>query len=46
MLVPEKLKRGDTVAIIAPSSPILEKDNEYIEESKRILESVRIKCRI
>lgn len=44
MLIPEKLKRGDTVVIIAPSSPILDKDNEYIEKSKKMLESVRIKC--
>ena len=40
MLIPEKLRRGDTVVIIAPSSPILEKDKEYIEKSKRMLESV------
>ena len=44
MLIPEKLRKGDTVVIIAPSSPILEKDNIYIEESKKMLESVRIKC--
>ena len=44
MLVPQKLKKGDTVVVIAPSSPILEKDKEYIEESKKMLESVRIKC--
>ena len=44
MLIPEKLRRGDTVAVISPSSPILEKDSTYIEESKKMLESVRIKC--
>lgn len=44
MLIPEKLRKGDTVAIVAPSSPILEKDNEYIEKSKKMLESVRTKC--
>lgn len=40
MLLPEKLRRGDTVIVIAPSSPIEEKDKEYIEESKKMLESV------
>lgn len=40
MLLPEKLRRGDTVVIIAPSSPILEKDKEYIEKSKEMLVSV------
>lgn len=40
MFVPKKLTRGDTVAIIAPNSPILDKDKEYIEESKKMLESV------
>ena len=44
MLVPEKLKRGDTIVVVSPNSTILEKDKEYIEESKRMLESVRIKC--
>ena len=44
MLIPEKLRKGDTVAIVAPSSQILEKDNEYIEKSKKMLESVRTKC--
>lgn len=46
MLVPENLKKGDTVVVISPSSPISEKDKEYIEDSKRMLESVRIKCRV
>lgn len=43
MLIPEKLKKGDTVVVISPSSPILEKDKEYIEESKIMLESVGLK---
>ena len=42
MFIPEKLRKGDTVVIVSPNSPILEK--EYIEKSKSMLESVRIKC--
>ena len=44
MFVPEKLKAGDTVVVVSPNSTILEKDREYIEKSKKMLESVRIKC--
>ena len=40
MVVPEKLRRGDTVVVASPNSPILEKDKGYIEESKKMLESV------
>ena len=40
MLVPEKLRRGDTVVVIAPSSPVEDKDREYLEKSKEMLESV------
>ena len=44
MFVPEKLRRGDTVVVASPNSPILGKDKEYIEKSKNMLESVRVKC--
>lgn len=40
MFIPEKLRKGDTVVVVAPSSPIEEKDEEYILESKKMLESV------
>lgn len=43
MFIPEKLKKGDTVVVIAPSSPVEEKDKEYIEKSKEMLESVGLK---
>lgn len=45
MLIPKKLRRGDTVVVVAPSSPTIEKesDKEYIAESKRMLESVGLK---
>lgn len=40
MVIPEKLRRGDTVVVIAPSSPVEEKDKEYLEKSKEMLKSV------
>ena len=46
MLIPEKLKNGDTIVVVSPSSSISEKDKEYIDESKKMLEFVRIKRRI
>ena len=45
MLIPDNLKKGDAVIVIAPSSPILEKDREYIEKSKTMVEGVRFKGR-
>lgn len=46
MILPRRLKKGDTVVVISPSSSISEKDKEYILESKKMLESVRIKRRV
>ena len=44
MLIPDRLRKGDTIAVVAPSSPVLDKDLEYIEASKKMLESVRFEC--
>lgn len=46
MLIPDKLKKGDTVLVVSASNSILDKDSKYIEKSKIMLESVRTKCRI
>lgn len=42
MIIPEKLKKGDCVLVIAPSNSIEEKDKEYIEKSKKMLEAVHL----
>lgn len=38
MIIPEKLKKGDVVGVIAPSDSIEEKDKEYIEKSTQLME--------
>lgn len=40
MLIPNKLKRGDKVLVVSASNSILEKDKEYIEKSKKMLENI------
>lgn len=40
MIIPSKLKKGDTVIIVSVSNGLLEKDKEYIEKSKKMLEDV------
>lgn len=38
MILPPKLKRGDTIGIVAPSNPIVGDNIEEIEQAKRIVE--------
>lgn len=37
-MLPKKLKRGDTIGIIAPSNPIIEDNIEELERAKQIVE--------
>ena len=43
MLIPNKLKQGDKVLVVSASNSLLEKDKEYIEKSKKMLENVGLK---
>lgn len=38
MIKPEKLKRGDTIGVIAPSSPIIGVKKEELERARKIVE--------
>ena len=38
-MIPEKLKKGDTIGLIAPSSPVLKEDLETINNSIMLMES-------
>ena len=42
----EKLKRGDTIGIIAPSEPITEKYKEYMKKSIKIFEDMGFKIKL
>ena len=37
-LIPNRLKIGDTVGVIAPSGPIVEKNIEELEQAREIIE--------
>ena len=38
MIIPEKLKKGDTIGIVAPSNPIIGDKVEEIKKAKKIIE--------
>lgn len=40
MIIPNKLNKGDNVLVVPASNSILEKDREYIEKSKKMLEDL------
>ena len=43
---PERLKKGDTIGIVAPSNPITEKDKEYIRNSIKLFENMGFKIKL
>lgn len=45
MLIPEKLKIGDTIGVIAPSSPIIEDNIEELNKAKEIIENLGFKVK-
>ena len=38
MMIPEKLKIGDTIGVLAPSNPIINENIEEINKAKEIIE--------
>lgn len=40
MIIPDKLEKGDSVLVVAPSGCLSENDKEFIEQSKKMLEAV------
>ena len=45
MIIPEKLKIGDTIGVIAPSSPIVGDNIEELNTAKKIIENVGFKVK-
>ena len=43
MIIPEKLKIGDTIGVIAPSSPIVGDNIEELNKAKKIIEKLGFK---
>ena len=38
MLIPQKLKKGDVIGVVAPSNPIIDENIEELEQAKKIVE--------
>ncbi len=45
MIVPEKLKKGDLIGVVAPSNPIIDNNIEEIQAAKKIMENLGFKVR-
>ena len=45
MIRPNKIKIGDTIGVVAPSSPIIDDNVQEIEEAKKIIEELRFKVK-
>ena len=40
MIIPKKLKKGDTIGVVAPSNPIIGENIEEINKAKDIIENL------
>ena len=45
MIIPEKLKIGDTIGVVAPSNPIIGENIEEINKAKEIIENLGFKVK-
>ena len=45
MIIPEKLKIGDTIGVVAPSNPIIGENIEEIKQAKTIIEKLGFKVK-
>ena len=45
MIIPNKLKKGDTIGVIAPSNPIINENVEEIEKARQIIEKLGYKVK-
>ena len=45
MLIPQKLKKGDVISVVAPSNPIIEENIEELERAKKIIEDAGFKVK-
>ena len=45
LIVPEKLKKGDLIGVVAPASPIIGDNIEEIQNAKKIIENLGYKVK-
>lgn len=46
MIIPNRLKKGDTIGVIAPSNSIDEDDDEFIQKSSKLFENLGFKIKL
>ena len=45
MIIPEKLRKGDTIGVVAPSSPIINENIDELNNAKQIAENLGFKVK-
>ena len=45
MIIPARLKIGDTIGVIAPSNPIINENIEEVEKARKIIENLGFKVK-
>ena len=45
MLIPQKLKKGDVIGVVAPSNPIIDENIEDLEQARKIIEDAGFKVK-
>ncbi len=45
MLIPQKLKKGDVIGVVAPSNPIIDDNIEELERARKIVENAGFKVK-
>ena len=45
MIIPKRLKKGDTIGVVAPSNPIIGDNIEEIEQARKIVEKEGFKVK-
>ena len=45
MLIPQKLKKGDVIGVVAPSNPIIDENIEDLEQARKIIENAGFKVK-
>lgn len=45
MIIPEKLKIGDTIGVVAPSNPIINENIEEVQKARKIIEKLGFKVK-
>lgn len=45
-MIPNKLKKGDTIGVVSLSDPITSEEIEEVQKSVKKMEGLRFKCKV